>query len=236
MEYSKKYPPKFITKAGLERSILNIQEYDKPFIGFARRFAEYKRADLIFHDIDRLSGLLEKYGFILLISGKAHPADIEGQAALKNVISSVSKKELQSRVIFLEDYDMNTGKQLTSACDLWLNTPLRPKEACGTSGMKSAINGGLNLSILDGWWDEAYTGDNGFAFGGDKEYNNIEDSYEQAEELYSEIEQALDIYSNHKAKWYSMVRESIISTGTSFSSVKMLLEYNKLYVKNARGS
>ncbi len=134
-------------------------------IGFARRFATYKRATLMLHDLPRFRALVTnpERPVQLLFAGKAHPADEPGKELLRSVATLADDPELRTRVVFLEDYDMDTARMLVQGCDVWLNNPLRPMEACGTSGMKSAYNGGLNLSVLDGWWDEWYAPERGWA-------------------------------------------------------------------------
>lgn len=134
-------------------------------IGFARRFATYKRATLLLRDFDRFRRLVTngQHPVQFIFAGKAHPADEPGKEFLRVIAALADDPELRARVVFLEDYDIDAGRALTQGCDVWLNTPLRPMEACGTSGMKSAFNGGLNCSVLDGWWDEWYTSDRGWA-------------------------------------------------------------------------
>ena len=134
-------------------------------IGFARRFATYKRATLLFRDVDRLRRLLldAERPVQLIFAGKAHPADEPGHHLLQEVAALAAEIDLRHRLVLLEDYDISVARMLVQGCDVWLNTPLRPNEACGTSGMKVVFNGGLNCSILDGWWDEMYTPDVGWA-------------------------------------------------------------------------
>ncbi|MEC7946224.1 MAG: alpha-glucan family phosphorylase, partial [Myxococcota bacterium] len=156
-----------------------------PTIGFARRFATYKRGDLIFRDPDRLAAILEA-GAQLVFAGKAHPADIPGQQVVANVLRFSRDPRFRDRVVFLPDYDMSIGRLLTGYCDVWLNNPRRPREASGTSGQKSAMNGNLNCSVLDGWWPEAYDGSNGWAVGEEREYADLEaQDAADAEHLYS---------------------------------------------------
>jgi starch phosphorylase len=136
-------------------------------IGFARRFATYKRGNLIFSDIDRVLRLMGDINrpVQLVFAGKAHPADKPGQAMLRDVYQSSLRPDLLGKVVFVEDYDINVARHLVQGVDVWLNNPRRPLEASGTSGEKVLLNGGLNLSILDGWWAEAWDGENGFAIG-----------------------------------------------------------------------
>ena len=137
-------------------------------IGFARRFATYKRAVLALSDLDRLRRLLSnpERPVQMIFAGKAHPADRAGQDLIRRLFL-LTQDEFRGKIVFLEDYDMEVGRMLVQGSDVWLNTPRRPQEASGTSGMKSPINGGVNLSILDGWWVEGYRGDNGWAIGTD---------------------------------------------------------------------
>ena len=161
-------------------------------IGFARRFATYKRANLIFRDPERLRRILldPNRPMQLVFSGKAHPADRPGQEVLRTVFQSSLSPELRSRVVFVEDYDINVGRHLVQGVDVWLNTPRRPQEASGTSGQKVLLNGGLNLSILDGWWAEAYDGLNGFAIGdGTTHVSPEEQDRRDAESLYRVLEE-----------------------------------------------
>ncbi len=141
-------------------------------IGFARRFATYKRGDLIFRDAERLARLMNdsKHPVQLVFAGKAHPKDSGGKELIARVVHMARKPEFRARVVFVEDYDMNVARHLVHGVDVWLNNPRRPLEASGTSGMKAAVNGGLNLSILDGWWVEGYDGTNGWAIGNGEEY------------------------------------------------------------------
>ncbi len=143
-------------------------------IGFARRFATYKRATLLFRDLERLARILgdKDRPVQLIFAGKAHPQDNAGKELIRQIIHLARRQEFRNRIVFLEDYDMDVARYLVQGVDVWLNTPRRPHEASGTSGMKATANGGLNLSILDGWWDEGYTPDTGWAIGGGEEYRD----------------------------------------------------------------
>src|SRR5207302_5958768 len=134
---------------------------DKLIIGFARRATAYKRPTLLFHDEKRIAPLLESGRVQLVYSGKAHPRDFGGQELVREIVGLA--KRYPASVVFVPNYDLSLGRLLTRGVDVWLNTPRRPLEACGTSGMKAAMNGVLNCSILDGWWDELYDGENGWA-------------------------------------------------------------------------
>ena len=145
-------------------------------IGFARRFATYKRATLLLRDVDRLKRILTdaKRPVQILLAGKAHPHDTEGKELIRQIIRFARDPQVRRSVVFLEDYDISVARYLVQGADVWLNTPRRPNEASGTSGMKLLANGGLNLSILDGWWDEAYDREVGWAIGNGEEYNSPE--------------------------------------------------------------
>ncbi|HRQ23815.1 MAG TPA: alpha-glucan family phosphorylase, partial [Anaerolineales bacterium] len=160
-------------------------------IGFARRFATYKRANLIMSDVERLLDLINRPNMPvqIIFAGKAHPADEPGKQLIQKVYRTVKKAETGGRLVFIEDYDMNLARYLVQGVDVWLNTPRRPYEASGTSGMKAAINGVLNFSVLDGWWREAYNQRNGWSIGEDKSYEStdVQDTAD-AESLYHTLE------------------------------------------------
>src|SRR5690606_16965700 len=147
-------------------------------IGFARRFATYKRATLIFRDLERLAAILNdpERPVQLVFAGKAHPADAEGQELVASIQRLSNDPRFHGKVLFVEDYDMAVGRALTRGVDVWLNNPRRPLEASGTSGMKAAMNGVLNLSILDGWWPEGFDGENGWAIGSGHTFEDPERS------------------------------------------------------------
>lgn len=164
-------------------------------LGFARRFATYKRPNLLLHDPERLLRLLSnpQHPVQLIIAGKAHPADRPGQEMIQQWIRFLRRPEVRHRVVFLSDYDLLLTEQLVQGVDVWLNTPRRPCEASGTSGMKILVNGGINLSELDGWWAEAYTPEVGWAMGDGQEHgDNPEWDAVEAEELYALLEQKGD--------------------------------------------
>src|SRR5579883_1293203 len=152
-----------------------VLDPDALTIGFARRFATYKRGDLLFRDLDRLVAIMNSKDrpVQIIFSGKAHPQDRGGKELIQRVVQQARKPEFRKRVVFIEDYDMNVARYLVQGVDVWLNNPRRPLEASGTSGMKVVGNGGLNLSILDGWWVEGYDGDNGWAIGAGEEYTDL---------------------------------------------------------------
>lgn len=205
---------------------------EKLLIGFSRRAAPYKRSNFIFTREDIIDPLLREGKLQIVFSGKAHPLDDTGKKIVENIVK-MSKKYPDS-VIFLENYDMTIGKMLTRGSDIWLNNPRRPKEASGTSGMKAAMNGVLNLSTLDGWWPEACRhGVNGWQFGDGFESTNDEllDAND-LEGLYKVLlEEVIPVYYEDNTKWIQMMKESILSTKDFFSVKRMLEEYyNKLYI------
>ncbi len=214
-------------------------------IGFARRFATYKRAVLIFRDIDRIASILgdPERPVQMVFSGKAHPADKGGQEFIRRIIELSKDPRFINRLVFLENYDMNIGRRLTSGVDLWLNNPRRPNEASGTSGMKVPINGGLNCSILDGWWPEAYRRNPmvGWAIGFEKEYEREEvQDAEDAEMLYYILESEIvpAYYDRNRAgipeRWMDRVREAMKVVGPQFNTDRMVSEYTtKYYLQGA---
>jgi starch phosphorylase len=203
-------------------------------IGFARRFATYKRAPLLFHDLDRLETLLSDIDqpVQVLFAGKAHPLDEPGQAYAKKIHTMCSRPGLQGKVVLLEEYDMGLGRLLTSGCDIWLNTPIRPHEASGTSGMKGPLSGGLNLSISDGWWPEAADGQNGWTIDGKSEglAAKLRDAAD-AQALYELLEQDIvPLFHATEAngaprQWIQTALRSAATVNTTFSSHRMVAEY-----------
>jgi starch phosphorylase len=194
-------------------------------IGFARRAATYKRAQLLFHDMDRLESLgAEKIQVIF--SGKAHPKDHEGKEIIRQIVSKSKAMFGKVKIIYLENYNMWLGRMITSGVDVWLNTPLRPNEASGTSGMKATLNGVLNLSVLDGWWAEGCkNGVNGWAVG-DPEHPDDE---KDADHLYFVLENSvIPTFYNDRNKWISMMKEAI-KTGVDFTAHRMIMEYNQKF-------
>jgi glycogen phosphorylase len=213
-------------------------------IGFARRFATYKRASLLFSDIDRLARLIwdAERPMQIIFAGKAHPADRPGQGVIQDIFAKSRSPKLRGRVFIMEDYDIRIARFLVAGVDVWLNNPRRPLEASGTSGMKAAANGVLNVSVLDGWWDEGWTGDNGWAIGG-RETNPDEGAqdWSDAQDLYRILEQELiPSYYERDAdglpsKWAQLMRNSISSSIWRFSTSRMLHEYvERLYAPAAR--
>jgi starch phosphorylase len=208
-------------------------------IGFARRFATYKRAVLVLSDLERLGRLLAnpERPVQVLFAGKAHPADRAGQDVIRKLFL-LTQDRFRGRVVFLEDYDMEVGRMLVQGADVWLNTPRRPQEASGTSGQKVPINGGVNLSILDGWWVEGYRGDNGWAIGPDTTTPDPEQQdREDAASLYSLLEeQVVPCFFDKdpdgvRRKWVAIMKASIQSCVLPFSAHRMVRDYaEKMYL------
>ena len=203
-------------------------------ICFARRFATYKRADLLFRDPDRLARLLsdERRPVQLIVAGKAHPMDGPGKDVLRTVVQESQRPRLRDRVVFLEDYDMHLARYLVQGADVWLNVPRRPLEASGTSGMKAAVNGALNLSVLDGWWAEGYASDCGWAVGGGEQYDDPEENDAvEAEALYTLLESEIipaffaRDSSGRPREWTNMMTASIRNLGGAFSTGRMVRDY-----------
>jgi starch phosphorylase len=210
-------------------------------IGFARRFAPYKRADLILRDFDRLLGLLNKPNMPLQIifAGKSHPDNENGKRLIQDVYRAVKKAENGGRLVFLEDYDMNIARYLVQGVDVWLNTPRRPNEASGTSGQKAALNGVLNFSVLDGWWREGFNGRNGWAIGDEREYSDqLAQDEADAESLYATLEnEIIPLYYKKRSsdglpgEWLARVKECIRTLAPAFSMRRMVKEYTeRLYL------
>ncbi len=211
-------------------------------IGFARRFASYKRAGLIFHDKSRLLTILNdpERPVKLIFAGKAHPADMEGQQLVQDIFSLSRSKEFLGKIFFIEDYDMRVAKMLVQGVDLWLNTPKAPLEASGTSGQKAAANAIPNLSVADGWWVEGYNGKNGWIFSVDRREEENKDE-KDAEELYDILEnEVIPLYfrrddENFPKEWVKIMRWSLISSLTYFSSDRMVKEYyHKCYLPGVK--
>ncbi len=207
-------------------------------IGFARRFATYKRAGLLFSDMPRLKAMLlnPEQPAQIIIAGKAHPHDNEGKEIIQDIIHKVHEHGLDRRVIFLEDYGMTVSRSLVKGCDVWLNTPRRPQEASGTSGMKAGLNGCLHVSILDGWWDEAYNGENGFAIGYGEDFRSATDQdIVEGAALYELLEQTIIPLFYHRNqddiphKWIDRMKAAIASISGQFSAMRMVKNYAQQY-------
>jgi starch phosphorylase len=213
-------------------------------IGFARRFATYKRGALLFTDKDRLHKLLNDSTrpVQFIFAGKAHPRDEGGKALIQEVYKLSRESGFHNRIVFVEDYDTYIARRLTQGVDLWLNNPLRPLEASGTSGMKTPPNGGLNLSVLDGWWGEGFNGNNGWAIGAEIKGGSVEFQSEvDAASLYQLLEnQIIPLYyakpdGKLPLAWLQLMRESIRSVTPEFNTHRMVKEYTeRLYVPAAQ--
>ncbi len=203
-------------------------------IGFSRRFATYKRANLILSDPERLAKILNDphHRVQIIFAGKAHPRDNPGKDLIRQIVHIARQDQFRRNIVFLEDYDMNIARYLVQGVDVWLNTPLRPMEASGTSGMKVAANGGLNLSILDGWWAEAYDPSVGWAIGSGESYDDLE--YQNAVEsqaLYDLVEKEVvplfyDRGSNHVPRgWTAKMKAAISKLAPMYNTNRMVRQY-----------
>jgi starch phosphorylase len=210
---------------------------DRLTLGFARRFATYKRATLLFTDLARLEALVTNPDrpVQIVFAGKAHPADRQGQDFIKRIVELSLTPSLRGHIFMLEDYNARTARFMVQGVDVWLNNPRPPMEASGTSGMKAAINGTINLSVLDGWWGEGYNGRNGWAFGSPDGREDYEaEDYEDAAALYKLMEsEVVPMYYERDpdglaTRWTEMMRESITSTLVAFSTHRMVADYAQL--------
>ena len=207
-------------------------------IGFARRFATYKRATLIFKDLERITEIINnsERPVQLIFAGKAHPADKEGQDLIKYIHQVSMMPQFKGKIFLLENYNIAMSRYLVSGVDVWLNNPRRPMEASGTSGQKASVNGVINFSVLDGWWAEGYNQNNGWTIGSNKEYDSYE-AQDQADSqsLYKTLEEKIipTFYNKDKngmpTKWIELMKNSIISTGGKYSTSRMLVDYTKDY-------
>ena len=224
-------------------SIDEVNEVEKYFdpnvltIGFARRFATYKRADLIFRDLERITKILNDPSkpVQLVFAGKPHPADVQGQDLVKRIYEISEMPQFKGKVFILENYNMAVARHLVSGVDVWLNNPRRPLEASGTSGEKAGVNGVINFSILDGWWYEGYDGENGWAIGDDTEYTNYElQDAADSQSIYNILEsEIIPLYysKDSKEKWIKKMKSSIKSVRGIYNTARMLVDYlNKLYI------
>ncbi len=210
---------------------------DALIIGFARRFATYKRATLIFQDVERLKRLLHnQYRPVQFIfAGKAHPADEDGKRFLQHVYNAAKDPEMGGRIAFVEDYDLQVARYLVQGVDVWLNTPIRPREASGTSGQKAAVNGVPNLSILDGWWAEGYNGANGWAIVGGEHDSQPTQDVADADALYRLLEEeVVPLFYRRDAGdvprgWVQVMKEAIRTAAPTFCTRRMLKEYTERF-------
>jgi starch phosphorylase len=215
-------------------------------IGFARRFATYKRANLLLADIERLASMVNdpKRPVQFLFAGKAHPHDEPGKVVLQQIAQMMRDSEFGDKFVFVEDYDINVGRHLVQGVDVWLNNPRRPLEASGTSGQKVVLNGGLNLSVLDGWWAEAYDGLNGFAIGNGRTHSNMDvHDRRDGEDLYRVLrDELIPLYYQRDRDglprgWIKRMKRTIRTLGWRFNADRMVMDYTlKCYVPAAGGT
>ena len=223
------------------REIVTSISSNDLIIGFARRFATYKRATLIFNDLERITEILndKEHPVKLVFAGKAHPADREGQDLIKYIHEISMKPQFRGKVFLLENYNIAMSRYLISGVDVWLNNPRRPMEASGTSGQKAAVNGVINFSVLDGWWAEGYDQTNGWSIGTNAEYDsyNVQDLAD-SQSIYKTLEtKIIPIFFNRPSKeepseeWMKIMKQSIITTGGKYSTARMVVDYTeKLYM------
>jgi glycogen phosphorylase len=218
--------------AAEQRRLADVLDPDAFTIGFARRFATYKRATLLFRDIERLKRLLTNpmRPVQIVIAGKAHPKDLPGKTLIREIIQLSRDPEISKHIVFVEDYGIEVARELVQGVDLWVNTPRRGEEACGTSGMKAGINGVLNLSILDGWFDEAYEISGGWAIGDREAYSEDQDEI-HARAIYSMLEnEIVPMYYQDREEgvpvdWTLRMKQSLMHLSPQFNSLRMVAEY-----------
>ena len=240
MEYARERLARHYAAAGASSETVEYAKHlfdpNALTLGFARRFATYKRPNLLLHDPERLLRLLSnpQRPVQLIIAGKAHPADLAGQTLIQKWIQFIRRPDVRPHAIFLSDYDMHLTGRLVQGVDVWLNTPRRPWEACGTSGMKVLVNGGINLSELDGWWAEAYTPEVGWALGDGQEHGS-DPSWDaaEAEALYERLEREVipEFYTRNEkgipTDWIARMRESMARLTPRFSANRAVCEYTE---------
>ena len=216
----------------------NLLNPDALTIGFARRFATYKRAPLVFQQFERVVRLAkdQQRPVQFIFAGKAHPRDDEGKRFIQHIIHHSKHTELHGHLVFLENYDIHIARQMVSGCDVWLNNPRRPLEASGTSGQKTSAHGCLNMSIMDGWWREAYDGTNGFAIGGDHHPDRIEEQDRiDSENLYKVLEEeVINTFYNRDAsgvprQWIGKIRRAMSTITPEYSTWRMVQDYATQY-------
>ena len=207
-------------------------------IGFARRFATYKRAPLIFQQLDNIVRLTRDKArpIQFVFAGKAHPRDDDGKRYIQYIIHLSKYSDLQGHLVFIENYDVHAARQMVSGCDVWLNTPRRPLEASGTSGMKAGCHGCLNFSILDGWWREGYDGANGFAIGPDSHPASVEEQDRvDSENLYKVLTtEVIPLFFDRDAqgiprKWIQRIRRAMVTLVPKYTTARMVKEYTENY-------
>ncbi|MBU1077626.1 MAG: alpha-glucan family phosphorylase [Spirochaetes bacterium] len=228
----------------MKKTLQNIQPHHL-LIGFARRFAPYKRATLLFHDEERLKKICDhpERPVHFIFAGKSHPADKEGQNLIRKVYEYSLKEEFYGKILFLENYDISVARYMVTGSDIWLNNPRRPYEASGTSGQKAAVNGVINFSVLDGWWVEGYNQQNGWIIGTEKDHSDLSiQDLEDSNSLYTALEEEIiPAYYNSRdgisLQWIQKMKESIVSTLPVFNTIRMVKEYcSKFYFPLMKGN
>jgi starch phosphorylase len=232
--------------SAVQQRLSRVLSPDALTIGFARRFATYKRANLILADIERLAGMVNdpKRPVQFVFAGKAHPHDDPGKRVLQQIAQLMRDSEFGDKFVFVEDYDINVGRHLVQGVDVWLNNPRRPLEASGTSGQKVVLNGGLNLSVLDGWWAEAYDGLNGFAIGTGRTHSNMDvHDNRDAEDLHRVLrDEVIPLYYQRDRDglprgWIKRMKRTIRTLGWRFNANRMVMDYTlKCYIPAAGGT
>jgi starch phosphorylase len=242
-----------LTKAAQKRGatdeeispLQNVLDPRVLLIGFARRFAPYKRADLVMRDIEQLAEIVNsvEHPVHLIFAGKAHPADDFGKSIMQRIVRLTQDERFQGRIVFLDDYDMNLGRHLVQGVDVWLNNPRRPLEASGTSGQKVVLNGGLNLSILDGWWAEAFDGHNGFAIGTGQIHasQDIQDHRDGDALMQVLSEEVIPLYYERDKDdvpqgWIRRMKRAVRTLGWRFNADRMVMDYVRECYIPAAGS
>lgn len=219
-----------------------ILDPDALTVGFARRFATYKRGDLLLRDEERFKAMLtnEEHPIQFIFAGKAHPADVGGKALIQRIVKFARDNDVRRKIVFLENYNIGLARYLVQGVDVWLNTPRRPMEASGTSGMKVAANGGINASILDGWWPEGYTPDTGWAIGDEEPFTDTDyQDTTESQALYNLLENKIipTFYDRENgempSRWLEMMKGSICMGFRTFTSHRMVAQYNERYYINA---
>jgi starch phosphorylase len=229
-----------------QESVRRVLTPDALTIGFARRFATYKRANLVLADIEKLASMVNdpKRPVQFVFAGKAHPHDDPGKRVLQQIAGLMRDRQFSDKFVFIEDYDISVGRYLVQGIDVWLNNPRRPLEASGTSGQKVVLNGGLNLSILDGWWAEAYDGLNGFAIGTGRTHTHwdLHDARD-SEDLYCVLrDEVIPLYYQRDQYglprgWIKRMKRTIRTLGWRFSADRMVMDYvQHCYVPAAGGT
>jgi starch phosphorylase len=223
-----------------------VLSLDALTIGFARRFATYKRANLLLQDLEAMEALVNSAQMPLqfVFAGKSHPHDRPGKEVLQQIAQLMHNPKFAGKVLFIEDYDINVGRRLVQGVDVWLNNPRRPLEACGTSGQKVVLNGGLNLSVLDGWWAEAYDGLNGFSIGTGRTHANMDVHDERdGRDLYLALkDEVIPLFYQRDQDglprgWIRRMKRTIRTLGWRFNADRMVMDYaTKLYVPAAGGT